>query len=238
MNNGRRGGLLFFGLRVLNQSVAVATLFIAMPLTSHALTLGQIDDFQDGTAQSWQTGAGPVANVANGGPAGTGDHFMQTVSTGGFSSDSRLTVFNTSQWQGDYIDAGITTITMDLNNFSSQPLSMRLTFFVDSSDGYSSTTPFSLAANSGWQHATFSLNAAAFTALGAPGDFNTLLSDFTGQLRLLDSSIPSLRGDSLAATLGADNIQAVPEPSAIVMVGIGTAIGALMLLGRRYKWFR
>ena len=228
MDNGRLGNFLFFA--------AIAALLVAMPLTTQAVTLGQIDDFQDGTAQNWQTGVGPVANVANGGPAGIGDHYMQTVSTGGFGSDSRLTVFNTGQWQGDYIDAGITTITMDLNNFSSQPLSMRLTFFVDSSDGYSSTTPFSLAANSGWQHATFSLNAADFTTLGSPGDFNTLLSDFTGQLRLLDSSIPSLRGDSLAATLGADNIQAVPEPSAIMLVGIGTGVGVVVLLCRRYKW--
>src|SRR5258706_2983860 len=113
MNNGRLGNFLFFA--------AIATLLVAMPLTTQAVTLGQIDDFQDGSAQNWQTGVGPVANVANGGPAGIGDHYMQTVSTGRFGSDSRLTVFNTSQWQGDYIDAGITTLTMDLNNFRSQP---------------------------------------------------------------------------------------------------------------------
>jgi len=236
MNNGRRGSFLFFGLRVLNQAVAAAALLVAMPLTTQAVTLGQIDDFQDGTAQNWQTGVGPVGTVADGGPSGIGDHYLRAISSGGFRSDSRLTVFNTSQWQGDYIDAGITTITMDLNNFSSQPLFMRLTFFVDSSDVYSSTTPFSLAAHSGWQHATFSLNATDFTALGSPGDFNTLLSSFTGQLRLLDSSVPSLRGDSIAATLGADNIQAVPEPSAIMLVSIGTGVGVVLLLCCRYKW--
>lgn len=221
MNDAKRGWLYlsWFTLGIL-----------AVPFTAHALTLGQIDDFQDGTAQDWRIGVGPISNIANGGPAGAGDHYIQYASLGGGGPQSRMVILNTSQWLGNYTAAGITAIAMDLNNLSSQSLSMRLAFFFDSSDGYVSTTPFSLSANSGWQHATFALNAANFTTIGSPGDFNTFLSDFDGQLRVLSSTSPSLLGDSIAATLGVDNVQAIPEPGTFVMAGIG--ILALIYLRR------
>jgi hypothetical protein len=204
---------------------------LIIPLTARALTLGQIDDFQDGTSQNWGVGVGPVTNVASGGPAGAGDRYIQATSLGGSGPQSRMVILNSSQWLGDYVGAGITAIAMDLNNFSSQPLSMRLAFFVNSSSGYASTTPFSLAANSGWEHTSFSLNPADFTAIGSPGDFNTLLSNFNGQLRILSSTSPSLRGDSIAATLGVDNVQAIPESGTFVMVGVGM----LILFGLRQQ---
>src|SRR5882724_11404135 len=127
MDNGRLGNFLFFA--------GIAALLVAMPLTSHAVTFGQIDDFQDGTAQNWQTGVGPVGVATDGGPAGIGDHYLRAVSSGGFGSDGKMVVFNSAQWQGDYTDAGITGITVNLNNLSSQPLSIRIVFFQDQSDG-------------------------------------------------------------------------------------------------------
>jgi GNAT superfamily N-acetyltransferase len=45
------------------------------------------------------------------------------------------------------------------------------------------------------------------------------LTNFTGQLRILDSSSPAVEGDPIAAVLGVDNVQAVPEPSTFVLVG-------------------
>lgn len=145
-----------------------------------------------------------------------------------------MIILNDSQWLGDYIGTGITGIAMALNNFSPQSLSMRIAFFQDPSTGYVTTTPFSLAANSGWQHTTFSLTAANFTAIGSPGDFNTLLSNFSGQRRILSSSAPSLLGDPVAATLGVDNVQAIPEPSTFVMVNIGL----LLMFCRRRTMLR
>jgi hypothetical protein len=198
-----------------------ALLLIATPLTTNVLTLGQLDDFEDGTAQNWGTGAGPASNISNGGPNGSGDNYLENTSSGGGGSGSRMIVFNSSQWQGNYNGAGITGLTMDLNNFSSQVLSMRIAFFVNSGTGFVTTTPFSLGANSGWQHVTFALTAANFTTIGSPGSFNALLSNFIGQLRILDSSSPSLLGDSVSATLGIDNVQAIPEPSTFLMVGVG-----------------
>jgi hypothetical protein len=208
----------------------LALVFLAAPFAARALTLGQVDDFQDGTAQNWQTGIQLVGNIASGGPNGSGDRYIQYTSSGGGGVGSRMVIFNTSQWLGDYNSAGITGIEMDLDNFSSQPLSMRIAFFLNSFTGYVSTTPVPLAAGSGWQHVIFSLSAVNFTAIGSPGDFNTLLSNFNGQLRLLDSFAPSMQGDVIAATLGADNIQAIPEPTALALVG--ASLVALVCCGR------
>ena len=205
----------------LSMFLRLVLLLVAAPLTTKALTLGQIDDFQDGTAENWGTGTGPATNVATGGPNGLGDNYLQFTSSGGSGNDSRMVVFNSSQWLGDYNGASITGIAMDLNNFSSQSLSLRIAFFESRTAGFVTTTPVSLGANSGWQHATFTLTSADFTAIGSAGDFNTLLSDFTGQLRILDSSSPLLQGDSISATLGIDNVQAIPEPNTFLMVGAG-----------------
>src|SRR5438128_1719277 len=98
-------------------------LFLTLaPLTVNALTLGQVDDFQDGTTDGWTTGHSTPANMATGGPSGAGDRFMQVVSTGGFGADSKLVVFNPSQWLGNYTGAGITGVAMYLANFGTQTL--------------------------------------------------------------------------------------------------------------------
>jgi len=201
-----------------------AVLVCALPLCSRAVLLGQIDNFQDGTSQNWITGHSSLGNISTGGPAGAGDRFAQYASTGTGGTDSRMVFFNNSQWLGNYVGAGITGIGIDVDNLGSSALSLRLAFFLDSSDGYVTTTPLALAAHSGWEHTTFSLNAANFTTIGSPGAFNTLLSNFSGQLRILSSTSPSLVGDVIAGTLGIDNVQAIPEPRTIMMVGLGILV--------------
>jgi hypothetical protein len=206
-----------------------AALFVitASAPPAHALTLGQIDTFQDGTTDGWTTGHGGPTNIANGGPSGLGDHYLQTTSSGGSGTDAKLIIFNTSQWLGNYSGAGVTDIGMDLANFGTQPLSMRLAFFTSRGVGYAATTPFSLPADSNWHQAFFPLIASDFTAVGSPSiSFNDLLTNFVGQLRILDSASPAVEGDPIAATLGVDDIMAVPEPSVFAMV-----VGALLTAG-------
>lgn len=206
--------------------ICLALALVAMPRSTRALTLGQVDDFQDGTTDGWGTGGGmQPSNIASGGPLGVGDEYLQVISKGGGGVDSRLVIFNTSQWLGDYTDAGITDISLDLANFGTQALSIRLAFFISKPVGYAATTPFSLPADSNWHQAFFPLMAADFTAVGSPSvSFNDLLTDFTGQLRILDSASPSVEGDSIATTLGVDDIMAVPEPSTFVMIVIGALV--------------
>ena len=74
-------------------------LFLLQPGTARAVSVGQIDDFEDGTLQGWMMGANNITathmtNITVGGPAGVDDNFLQVVSheaeaTGG----GRLTLF-------------------------------------------------------------------------------------------------------------------------------------------------
>jgi len=108
--------------------VRLVALVFALALTASVLgvTPGQTDNFEDGTTQGWTDGQGNnTANIVTGGPAGAGDNYLQ-VSSGTFGGGPHLTVFNRSQWSGDYLAAGATNISMDLKNFGSGFLHMRL----------------------------------------------------------------------------------------------------------------
>lgn len=132
--------------------IALACAGLTLPQGANALSLGQVDDFEDGTTQGWAVGPphpAPPANVASGGPAGAGDNYMQLTAIGGASAGSRLAAFNISQWSGDYLAAGITGFSIDLNNLGSTDLSLRLGI----SDGGSNAAisgAVTLLAGSGW----------------------------------------------------------------------------------------
>ena len=67
--------------------------------TAFAVEPGQIDDFEDGGTAGWRKGlqsSNPPSNINTGGPSGANDNYLQTVSTGGASADSKQVIFNTA----------------------------------------------------------------------------------------------------------------------------------------------
>ncbi len=220
------------------QSAFLWLVTLALASSAHAIGFGQIDDFQDGTTQQWANGgvpgAPPVLNIATGGPGGAGDRFMQISSTGS-GAGSRLTVFNRAQWLGDYIATGVTSIEVDLNNFSDIELSVRIAFKTDPGPGSSGflSLPFILNAGSGWQHAVFTISPATMLAIGGPADFNTFFSGNFEEIRFINEVDPiDLNGDRVVGQLGIDNVHAVPEPTTFVL----SATGLLALVAvRRLK---
>jgi hypothetical protein len=69
---------------------------------------------------------------------------------------------------------------MDLKNFGTTPLSIRLGLKARSgigATGYSSTNPFLLPADGQWHHARFLIDAEDLTAVGAAPPLATLLSN-------------------------------------------------------------
>ena len=91
-----------------------------------------------------------------------------------------------------------------------------------------STNPFVLLPGSGWQHAVFPINPGAFTAL--TGSVTAALSQTTA-LRIIHS--PSVSDATpVVGKLGIDNIQAVPEPSTLVLLAAGFALLAAKRLAR------
>jgi len=209
--------------------------FAAQPAA--AVTLGQIDTFEDGTTQGWVVGVGglgssptPPTNAPSNGPAGPDDGFLLLTAIGGEQPGGRLSVLNLSQWAGDYAAAGVTAITMDVLNLGSTDLSLRLLFedpvAGPPSNVAASTLGISLPAGGGWTSVVFPI---------APGDLTALMGTVENALggatvmRLFHASATAFPGDPIVAQLGVDNVRAVPEPSATLLLACGLAA----LAGRR-----
>lgn len=195
-----------------------------------AVDPGQIDTFEDGTTQGWIVGAPhpfPPVNIVTGGPAGADDNYALLTAIGGGGPGSRLSAFNFNQWAGDYLAAGITSITMDVNNFGNEELALRLLFadpiFAPPNNIAISADALILPAGSGWTSVSFNVDTASLLTL--LGDKNTALSSAT-ELRLFHSATATFPGSAVATSLGVDNIRAVgtaavPEPSSLIVIGTG-----------------
>ncbi len=200
------------------------------PRWVRGVTPGQVDDFEDGTVQGWAEGAispNPPANSI-GGPLGASDHFLQLTSTGGAGAGSKMTIFNTNQWSGDFTTAGINIVRMQMNNFGPTSLSMRLMF--DSlADRSVSTSPIVLSPSSGWVTVDFPVSATDLTAI-----FGTNAGAVANVQRLWlfhNDTGTGFPGPGIAASLGVDNITAIPETTtAALYAGI-----AGLLIRRRGK---
>jgi hypothetical protein len=172
-------------------------------------------------------------SVVNGGPSGAADPFMQIMANGSTSAGGRMTVFNQSQWTGNYNAAGVGSVEMDLKSLSGPALSVRIVVRDVSNDGYTSTVGFPLPADGQWHHAVFRLDDASMTAIGVPPTLSQVLSG-PRELRIIHSAGPAINGDMIAATLGVDNIRAspVPEPTGILILAAGAGCGGLWIRRR------
>jgi hypothetical protein len=204
-----------------------------------AISAGQTDTFQDGTTADWLNGGTmQPQNISTGGPAGAGDRFMELTADGS-GANGRLTVLNRTQWLGDYVATGVNEIDLDLNNFSDVTLSIRLAFksgTFSGAPGYVTTIAFTLAPNSGWQHAVFSITPGAMTGVGNPSAFATFFTA-PAEFRIINASTTlDLNGDAVTGQLGIDNIVAVPEPAVLGLVSSGLlALACWINCGRRQQ---
>jgi hypothetical protein len=198
------------------------------------LAPGQIDTFEDGTTQGWTAGGplgvppSPPTNIATGGPAGSGDHFLRITASGVGGPGSRLSAFNLSQWAGDYIAAGISGIRMDVRNFGPDDAFLRL-LFADPAGGpptnMAITDAVFVPGGGNWTSIDFDVTASSLTAI--LGNQATALTNAT-ELRILHNPSPTFPAPpTVTLTLGVDNIQAVPESSSARLIGVGM----LLLIG-------
>ena len=207
---------------------------------AHALEVGQRDDFQDGTTQGWEAGA------FQSGPAGQCPRrraeidIFEVTSRGGQGPGSRLSVFNIDrQWAGDYLDAGITALSARVANFGDTDVDLRLLLADPQEEGQIpanvavTTEAVHLSAGSGWIDAVFSIAPEDLTVV--EGDIDTLLAGVT-ELRLFHNPAPDFPPPpegppTIAATVGVDNITAIPEPATLLLL----AAGAGELIRRRRR---
>lgn len=223
------------------KTIAFAGLLLLSTNIAFGVTIGQTDTFEDGIS-SWFAGGGPFGQVPpvppavipDGGPRGSGDAYLQVTSSGQTDAPgSRLVAMNGTQWAGNYLTAGVGAIQMDMINLGQTDLVMRL-YFEDPIPGPPmneavTTFAFELAAGSGWQRAVFPVGPSDFTVLA--GSATAALSNTT-ILRLMHNPDATFPPPALAATVGIDNVAAVPEPAVIWMTASGIAA---LLLARRFR---
>ena len=193
----------------------------------------QLNDFESGTTQGWTNGGGASdpSNVTTGGPGGANDNFLRVTARGGSGAGSRLTSFNrASQWIGNYVSAGVTSVEMDLKNLGTTPLVMRIGLQETAGTRFSSTTPFNLPADGLWHHAAFPINATSLTRTGSTPVATALTR--INELRIMHSVSADFMGDPIVSSVGVDNIRAVPEPAAAGMLAIA---GCAMIARRRRR---
>ena len=212
----------------------IASLVAAGPAA--AVTLGQIDDFQDGGTQGWGSGCcnpNPPLNVADMGPTGAGDHSLMITSTGLGQGGSRFAAFNRIQWTGDYLAAGVLMIVFDVNNISnidSEPLQIRVAFNgVGGRIVTAQAVPVS--PGSGWQTIGFSIEPGDLV-VARGGNVSATLASVT-ELRIISAVNPTFTGDSILANGLVDNVTAVPEPSEIFLLVTSLATVSLLVVAKR-----
>lgn len=227
--------------RLMNAGVVAIT--SALAFSSYGIVLGQVDDFQDGTAQGWTAGqviANAPLNLQDIGPLGDEDHVL-AVSTNGKNTGagSKLVALNRSQWLGDYLAAGVTGVTVDLSTPNVVSMNVRLGLRGPGGDFVTPPAVLSAGDAGTWDNFTFNLEPAAL--LGAGGTDAALTLANVTEFRLLHNrqvsiqgeAFSSPRGGAFAATLLADNVTAVPEPLMVGRVMLAGLLGVSVLRRRQ-----
>ena len=167
---------------------------LALAGSAVAIDFGQVDTFQTSDPMGWTKGFNSLMQpsvISNGGPIGAGDGYLQNVSTGIGSSDSKQIFLNQDRWTGNYTASHITRLQAQLNNFSDATLYMRVAM-EGNSGSYISTNPAILSPHSGWQNVTF--NFTSMTDLF--GGFSSPLPDVLSgifEVRILSSQSGATR---------------------------------------------
>jgi len=200
--------------------------------------LTQVDTFDAGI-QGWASGANPV-HVASGG-AGDNGGFLQISRP--VSDPFHLAAYNNTQWTGNFLAAGISAIEMDLNALAG-PSALNLRLVLWGNGGVWASQNLTPVAN-GWNHYSFGLTAADLVYVNddinsppGSGGGTGLLADTLQKVTIFQirhdyptPTPPGYHPDHISATLGIDNVQAIPEPTSFAYLVVAT--GALLFTRAR-----
>jgi hypothetical protein len=219
-------------MRMLLRMLLSSLVFLVGGAASGA-TLGVVSDFEMGNG-GWVSGGlhpDPPVVMADGGPTGAGDAFLQLTSNGGTGAGSRLVTFNgTADWTGDYASAGIGAIELDVKNLSEAALALRI--LLRSTAGQAvSDTAVTVDPLADWQRVRIPIGADDLVGALDPAAVVAGVS----QIRLIHNPAATTGPlPAISAVVGIDNVTTVPEPgTALLLAGGLVALGALRKTPRR-----
>ena len=213
--------------------VALTNLMFSLPVVS-AATVGQVDRFDDGTTLDWSVGGGgnnaptgPI-NVPGGGPDGDNDAFL-SYTTDAVNTGGRFLVLNGLQWSGDYLEAEITGITAQAKNLGQIDLHMRL-LLEGPGGAFFSLQSTELPVAGDWQSIFFPISP---TALDGGTNLEATLAS-VNRIRIFHNPDASFPGPFVNASIGLDNIQAIPEPTGATLIAMRVLL--IPLCRRRFAF--
>ena len=195
----------------MKQLLLLALCTIITGLLSAQPEIGLINDFEDNSRSGWSKG-NSINNpeiIASGGPSGEDDGFLRLESDGSGSGGKWLIYNTSSAWTGNWSDAGIEFIQMDVRNNSNTEVTMRLALGTSNrqmNNGGIFSSGVSVPANSDWMTIEIPVGSGEFIGGNA---LNTLSN--VGVIRILHNNNPSWRGAAIVASIDLDNITTVGE---------------------------
>jgi hypothetical protein len=182
-----------------------------------AVVVGELDTFAS-TLEGWAQGETSTVNsgitrAASGGPTGASDAYMRILSDTSREHGKMIVYNRSAAWTGNYISAGVESLSMAVNNLGATDLMLRLAFGTtpapDSLGTWlSSTNAVNVPSGSGWMNVQFQIGPTKLTTVSGSASYSTVMSGVS-TLRLLHSTTPNSRGVAITAVLGVDNILAV-----------------------------
>ncbi len=209
-------------MRISPCALVIASLSFAP--SALAINIGVRDDFQTGTVSEWYGGT-TITPVTNG-QIGATDQFITVQTAAASGAGSHLATHNSEpRWTGDYLGAGVTAITVDMRNQGTTTLQMRVVLF-GLGNRWTSTTPVTLAPNSGWQHLTFPITQSSLSRVLGSGTYQDSLGSVS-QIMFRHATGLSSGGTTVSATVGIDNVAAIPAPGAAGVLGVGAVLAGM-----------
>jgi len=206
-------------LLALKSMLIVAT--ACSSLGAQAVVLFDVDTFTAGGFEGWS--GGPSRLVTGGGPGGASDNYYRVNATGGNGSGSRMATYNlNTEWVGDYDAAGVTGLKFDFKNIGTSTMRLRAVVFDASGNVWTSTAAFVVSGGTNWQSVFLPMNAGTMTLATGFSDWTTSYQN-VDRIMIRHGDDINANGTPVVASVGFDNIQAVPEPGTMTAIVAGLA---------------
>ncbi len=202
--------------------VFLSAFCLAIASQAFAVSLHSPETFESGASGDWSGGVA-FNNVLDA-PAGGGTRSLEV------STSTRLAFHNQSSvYSGDYLSAGATGIQVWMRNPGTLPLTMRIVLHSNNQiDRWTSATPLTLAAGSGWTSHTFSIAESELLHVQGTQTYSQSLSD-VWRLMFRHDTTGSANGTNIpGGIVRLDNVEVVPEPATLSALALG-------LLGARRR---